>query len=288
MKKVLITGATGNIGKALILELLNFGDQVLVTAGARTIEKAKSVFSDNKNLDLVHFDFENPKTYENKLHHFDTVFLLRPPHISKIDVFVPLIKEIKDAGIKEVVFLSVQGAEKSKVIPHNKIERLIKQNEIPHIFVRPSYFIQNLTTVLHEEIKNKRSITLPSGKAKFNWVDIEDIAACSAKLILNFSEYHNQAFDITGNENKSFDQVVDLINMEVENKVIFVPVGPFKFYRLKKREGMQKGFIIVMLLLHYLPRFQKEPQISNNVKMLTGKEPTTLKEFVKREQELFQ
>ena len=52
------------------------------------------------------------------------------------------------------------------------------------------------------------------------------------------------------------------------------------------KEGMKKDFIMVMLLLHYLPRFQKEPFISNNVEKLKAKKPTTLKEFIYREQDL--
>lgn len=287
VKNIFITGATGNIGRAVIKYLWLQKEKVSITGGVRNVQKAKSTFGEDKNLMFLQFDFENPLTYKDSLEEYDTIFLLRPPHISKVEVFVPLMKAIKKAGIKEIVFLSVQGADRSKVIPHNKIERLIKKYEIPYIFVRPSYFMQNLTTTLYKEIEEKRSITLPSGKAKFNWVDIEDIAACTAQLIMNFEDYKNKAYDITGNENESFYKVVELINSEVENKLTYNPVGPFQFYRLKKREGIPRGLIIVMLLLHYLPRFQKEPQISENVKMIIGREPTNLKEFIKRELELF-
>ena len=260
--------------------------QVSVTAGVRNVQKAKSTFKENEELKFSQFDFENPLTFQKSLEGYDTVFLLRPPHLSKVDTFTPLVKTIKNAGIKEIVFLSVQGADKSKVIPHNKIERLIKEYEIPYVFVRPSYFMQNLTTTLYQEIKNNRSITLPSGKAKFNWVDIEDIAGSTAQLIINFSKYQGQAIDITGSENESFETVTQLINEQVDRKLTYNSVGPFKFYRLKKREGVKRGFIMVMLILHYLPRFQKEPLVSINVEKLTGKKPATLKEFIYREKHL--
>ncbi len=288
MKRILITGATGNIGKSVINHLITSAKNATVIAGVRNIEKAKASFTDQINLNFCRFDFEDSTSFNDALSAIDTVFLLRPPQISDIDVFIPLIDAIKKAQIKEIVFLSVQGADKSKIIPHNKIERLIKQYEIPHIFVRPSYFMQNLTTTLHLEIKHKRSITLPSKNAKFNWVDIEDIAASTVHLILNFSDYQGQVLDITGTENENFQSVVNMINEQVENKLTYKSVGPFKFYRLKKKEGMSRGFIMVMLMLHYLPRFQKEPEISDNVFRLTGMKPKNLKAFIQREKKLFE
>jgi len=44
---------------------------------------------------------------------------------------------------------------------------------------------------------------------------------------------------------------------------------------------------MVMIMLHFLPRFQSEPTISGFYEQLTGKKPTTLKEFIKREKGKF-
>jgi len=51
---------------------------------------------------------------------------------------------------------------------------------------------------------------------------------------------------------------------------------------------MVTGMIIVMILLHFLPRFQKEPQISDFYEKLTRKKPTDLKTFVIREKRQFE
>jgi hypothetical protein len=124
---------------------------------------------------------------------------------------------------------------------------------------------------------------LPSGNAKFNWIDIKNIGEVCALFIENFSEFKNQSIEITGYENINFKTVVDLINQQVKKPLSFESVNPFKFYRIKKRSGMAKGMIIVMLFLHFLPRFQKEPDISKFYENLTGKKPTNLKGFIERE-----
>jgi uncharacterized protein YbjT (DUF2867 family) len=288
MDRILITGATGNIGLEVINYLIELKSSSQIVAGVRNIEKAKRIISDNNNVEFVEFDFENPETFSGALKNVDRVFLLRPPHISDVErYFKPLIQSFKENGIKEVVFLSVQGAEKSSIIPHNKIEKLIAKYELDYIFVRPSYFMQNLTTTLIDDIKKNRTIMLPSGKAKFNWIDIKNIGEASAILLERFSKFKNHSFEITGYENENFYTVVNIINQEVANPIRFENVNPFKFYRIKRRGDMAKGMIVVMILLHFLPRFQNEPNISNFYEKLTGKKPTSLKDFIKRESRKF-
>jgi nucleoside-diphosphate-sugar epimerase len=212
------------------------------------------------------------------------IFLLRPPHIVAIEgVYRPLLNSAEEHGIRKVIFLSVQGAEKSKVIPHNKIEHLIQDLNFNYIFVRPSYFMQNLTTVLFSEIVNQKSITLPSNNAKFNWIDVKNIGEATAKLILDFDNFHNQAYEITGSENVNFEEVAQMISEITKQKITYRSLNPICFYLRKRKEGLERSFALVMCILHFLPRFQKDPEISNNYKLFTNKNPTTLKEFIQRE-----
>ena len=288
MSNILITGATGNVGFEVIryLHEMNTSNQIIV-AGRNTV-KAKQMFRDYPELRYVHFDFGDPGTFDTALAGIDRIFLLRPPQLADVDkYFRPLLSKIREHNIGEIVFLSVQGAEKSRVIPHNKIEKLIRDYRLDHIFIRPGYFMQNLTTTLLGDIQQKRQIILPAGRAKFNWIDIKNIGEACAILLDKFGDYKNQAFDITGPENTCFARVTSLVNEVVENPVAYRNVNPFQFFRIKKREGMEKGKIIVMILLHFLPRFQKEPEISDFYERLTGKVPTLLRTFIQREKKHF-
>ena len=187
MKQILITGATGNIGKEVIRYLYEIENTAEIILAVRDIEKAKSIFSNFKGLNFRKFDFINQNTFNLAFEKIEILFLLRPPNISEVDkYFKPLLNSAKKNGIEKVVFLSVQGAEKSKVIPHNKIEHLIQSIGFKYIFVRPSYFMQNLTNTLLPEILNSQTITLPSSQAKFNWIDVKNVGEVSAILIKYF------------------------------------------------------------------------------------------------------
>lgn len=288
MKKILVTGATGNVGYEVIRFLFELETKNKIIAGVRDIERAKKQLSGFKELEYVKFDFEDLNSFNAALTDIDTVFLLRPPHISDVkQYFKPLIETIKNKNINEVVFLSVQGAERSNIIPHAKIEKLILEHNLDHIFLRPGYFMQNLITTLLDDIRKNDRIFLPSGKAKFNWIDVVNIGEAAAMVLENFEKYRNEIFEITGYENKDFGEVTAIMSDILGKYIKYESPNLIKFYRQKRSEGIDRGFIFIMIMLHFLPRLQKEPQISDAYQNLTGKEPTKLVEFIEREKEIF-
>lgn len=104
--KILVTGATGNVGKALIKYLLNAQKELQVLAGSRNVEQDQKKHPPHPKLKWVPFDFHDLKTSEEALKQADQLFLLRPPAISDVNtVFKPLIEKAKETGIKAIVFL---------------------------------------------------------------------------------------------------------------------------------------------------------------------------------------
>ncbi|WP_417854811.1 NmrA family NAD(P)-binding protein [Xanthomarina gelatinilytica] len=288
MKHILITGATGNIGREVIPYLVQTSTNSKIIVAVRNIKTAKIHFKNYPALEYRAFDFENTVYCNSAFKNIDVLFLLRPPHISEVETyFNPLLQSAKENNIKKIVFLSVQGAEKSKIIPHHRIENLIKTLGFNYIFVRPSYFMQNLTTALLPEIKEHQSITLPSGKGVFNWIDVKNIAEAIAFLIEDFDKYKNKAYEITGSENKNFYDIATLITNITGIKIQYKSINPIRFYFKKRKEGLEKPFALVMTMLHFLPRIEKASNITTNFKDITGKQPTLLKDFIEREKTIF-
>lgn len=278
-KKILITGATGNVGQAIIEALFAQQTTHTIIAGVRQIERSKKCFAPFEALQYRAFDFEDPGSYDAALEGIDTLFLLRPPHISNVvPVFRPLIERAVAKGVGQILFLSVQGADKMSFIPHAKIEKILLSSGVDYCFLRPSYFMQNLTTTLKSDL-DAGCIVLPAGRALFNWVDVQDIGRVGAVVLGNMEAYTNQALDITGAENLSFAQVVAIINQTCDRKLRYKSVPIFRFYRHKRAQQVPCALILVMLLLHLLPRFQPAPTISNNYTRCTGLAPTSIAEF---------
>ena len=224
----------------------------------------------------------NPATYKPALENCDLLFLLRPPQISDTNkYFKPLIEMARQVGIKHIVFLSVQGVEKSAIIPHHKIEKLILDSKIPYTFLRPAYFMQNFLGSLHHDLVVKKKIFLPAGNAKFALVDVHDIGHVAAVIMMNSNKHINTSYGLTNNEKITFGEMASQLSNELGEKITYESPNLLNFYWTKRKEKIPFMLILVMIMLHYLPRFQKKPLITNCIKNIIRREPKTFIEFIK-------
>jgi len=278
MKRILVSGATGQVGSALITLLREF-DDIAVCAGVRDIRAAASPRVGDEKVQLVSFDFLDGASQDDALADCDALFLLRPPQLT--GDFGELILRAQQHGVKHIVFLSVQGAERNRFIPHHKIERRLMASGVPYTFLRPAYFMQNFTSTLHDELVRRHRIFLPAGNARFTLVDVADIA-CAAALVLTQpgTQHHAKAYTLTSQLPLNFQQMADLLTTGLGAPFSYESPSPWRFYRTLQQDGVAPGLILVMLMLHMLPRFTGTPPVTSTVFELTGRVPIEFAQFV--------
>jgi uncharacterized protein YbjT (DUF2867 family) len=184
----------------------------------------------------------------------------------------------KKADIKHIIYMSVQGAGENKFIPHHTIENIIESSGIDFTFLRPAYFMQNFVTTLKGDIAN-RLIYLPASNAKFSLVDIRDIASVTSKIVLNLSVHNMQKYDLTSDELLNFEEMTSQLNQYMDRKIKYQSPNPIMFALTKLKAGQKISYILVLIMLHYLPRFQKPPVLSNSIFQITGQKPLTFNQF---------
>ncbi|HKK74498.1 MAG TPA: NmrA family NAD(P)-binding protein [Saprospiraceae bacterium] len=284
MKKLLITGATGNVGRALIGALLERKAFAQILAGVRN-PRAELPWS-SSDVKPVAFDFMQLAICREALKAIDVLFLLRPPQIADVEaVFQPLITAAVQEEIAHVVFLSVQGAEQNSVIPHHKIERLIQDSGLPYTFLRPAYFMQNFTTTLRRDLVEKDEIFLPAGRAKFTLIDVADIGQVGAEVMLQSVAHENEAYDLTTPEPLSFGEMAEQLSEALGRKITYRSPNLIAFFWRKRKAGVPTMMILVMIMLHYLPRFQSTPPTTDWVEKITGQEPCSFRAFAEAHRE---
>jgi len=278
MKRILVTGATGQVGSALITALSGL-DGITVRAGVRDLAAAAEKWRGDAGVQPVRFDYADCASQDAALADCDSLFLLRPPQLTSD--FADLIARAQQHGVRHVVFLSVQGAERNRFIPHHKIERRLMASGVAYTLLRPAYFMQNFTNALHDELVRRHRIFLPAGSTRFTLVDVADIARVAA-LVLSQpgTQHHGKAYTLTSELPLSFQQMADQLTAGLGTPIAYESASPWRFYGTLRQSGVAPGFILVMLMLHMLPRFTGTPPVTSTVLALTGRAPIEFAQFV--------
>jgi len=278
MRRILVTGATGQVGSAVIAALRDV-EQLEVRAGVRDIAAAATKWSDAASVQPVAFDFLDPATHDAALADCDSLFLLRPPQLT--GDFGDLIARARWHGVRHIVFLSVQGAERNRFIPHHSIERRLVSSGVSYTMLRPAYFMQNFTSMLREELVRRHRIFLPAGNARFTLVDVSDIARVAVQVLTQpGTQHHGQAYTLTSETPLTFQQMADQLTTGLGTPITYVSPSPWRFYMSLRRDGREPSLIFVMLLLHMLPRFTGTPLVTRTVFDMTHRKPTEFVQFV--------
>lgn len=280
MKKILITGATGNVGRAVISQLSLIYGQIKILAGVRNPGKVDFNWP-TSTVTVTPFDFADQNSIRQAIKKAGIIFLLRPPQITDVEkYFAPLIRIAQEYATEHIVFLSVQGVTTNSLIPHYKIEQLIKESGIPFTMLRPAYFMQNFTTVLRKDIVENSQIFLPAGRAKFTLIDLMDVGKVAARVLSQPEAHVNKAYALTNDEQLTFRQMATTLSSVLGRKINFKSPGLITFFWVKKKAGLPTGIILVMIMLHYLPRFRGAPITTDWVAKICGSNPRSFAEFV--------
>ncbi|MHB9003355.1 MAG: SDR family oxidoreductase [Coriobacteriia bacterium] len=273
MKSVLVTGATGNVGVEVVRQLVSRG--VPVKAAVRTGRGHTAP----QDTSPVVFDFETPETFGPALDGVDRVFLMRPPHMSDAKAFRPFIHAMAAAGIQQVVFLSVQGAGQNIFVPHHGIEVLLKRSGLAWTFLRPSFFMQNLSTTHLADIRDHGEIYVPAGRGRTNFIDVADIGEAAA-VCLSTPGHQRMAYEITGTEALTYDQVAATLSAACGRPITYPRPSSREFKAHMRAAGHNDEFIGVMGSIYAIARFGMAAGATNTFERLVGRSPCILKDWV--------
>ncbi|MCW5850372.1 MAG: SDR family oxidoreductase [Anaerolineae bacterium] len=270
MAVILVTGAGGNVGAETV--------RLLKAAGA-AVRAAERQPRAEAGVESVRFDFGDPATFGPALQGVEKLFLLRPPALADTRrYFVPVIQAAQAAGVRHIVFLSLLGAEKNKVVPHASIEAAILASGVPYTFLRPSFFMQNLSTTHRDDIRQWGDILAPAGRGKTSFIDVRDIAAVAAKTLTE-PGHANRAYSLTGAEALDYSEVAQILSEVLGRRIVYSNPSIPRFVLHMRRRGLGWGFILVMVGIYTTCRLGLAGGITPDTQQLLGHPPLTLRQF---------
>lgn len=289
---ILITGATGNIGKEVIKQLSAAGPNILVRATARSPNQPAGI--EPKKIELVEADYDKPESLDRALSGIDSLFLLTPTHPKLIEFTSNLVNAArKPTGkqLKHIVKLSHIRANSDPKIEitrlHREAEKIIEESGIPFTFLRPNFFMQNFL-FYGQKTSNQISFDLPAGDGKVSFVDVRDIASVVVKVLTGDEDQHiDKAYDITGPESLSYSKAIKTLSNETGKKMSYTNISDEAAHHGMKDRGMPDWHISYVMELFNITRAGYLSSVSSSVEDITGKKPVPVSQFAKDYAEFF-
>jgi uncharacterized protein YbjT (DUF2867 family) len=278
-RKILVTGATGTIGKALIKSLQTKNAAFVV--GVRDKEQAMEKLPNVQAKDMIEFDFSNASTYEKAIEGVDKVFILGPPLVvTLVDLLSPFIDFLKTKNIMRVVYVSALGSDILKDMPfHTILSQKLKDDGFNYTILKPSFFAQNFKNYEWENITQRNMTYMPAGNGRVGFVDVNDVGEVAA-VVLTTDGHERKTYELTGPETLSYVDAARILS-EVTGKAIAYPnPSPEEFTSVLKSSGAPDFIAPYMIQVYSMIADNHVNLVTSDIEKVTGKKPNSLKQVL--------
>jgi uncharacterized protein YbjT (DUF2867 family) len=275
---ILVTGASGNVGGAVLKELLAAG------APVRGMYRSKEDASKApEGANPVIADFADRASLECALQGIDRVYLVCSPIPQLVELESNMVEACQENGVRHLVLNSALGADtydKSFPAWHRKVEHRVHASGIPATILRPESFMQNIPAFFADTINSQGAFYAACGNADLGFVDVRDIAAVAAKILT--SEGHSsKTYTLTGPEALSYTQVAEKLSSLLGRPVKYVALTQEQLRRSMREMGMPAWQVEALADLQAYYTDGAGGKVTNDVRDVLGREPIRMDEFLR-------
>ena len=276
---ICITGAGGTVGSEVVKQL----ELAKVPFRVAYFSKEKVEAALAKGMDAVIIDYNRPETLRAAFQGCDKLFLLGPNALNQTQLELNAVEAAKAVGVQYIVKQSVMGAEEeafSLALVHRPVEKAIESSGMAWTFLRPNSFMQNVVTFMSETIKTESAFYSASSEAKIAHVDVRDIAAVAVKALTE-PTHAGQAYTLTGPEAMTYDELANELSKVFGRSISHISLSPSDLKHGMLAEGMTEAIADRMLDLERYYREDRASRITNDIKQVTGHEPSRFAQYAR-------
>ncbi len=212
MNPILVTGASGELGRCILTELSKFSPDGEVFGLVRTPGDAQTL-SDAGLLSRLG-SCDDATSLKEAFKGIGRLLLVSADApVLRAGRNARVIAAAREAGVTYITYISFLNAERSPLriaAAHADTEAVLAQSGIRHAILRAGWFLENLTCRLPRDLASGRH-SGTSGKGRLSLASRCDYAAAAAVTILN-CEFAGQVYELAGDSAVSREEYTDLLS----------------------------------------------------------------------------
>jgi uncharacterized protein YbjT (DUF2867 family) len=274
---ILVTGASGNAGGAVLHEVLKTNRPV--KAMYRSPEDAAKASTE---VGAVIADFADKPSLGRALDGVDAVYLVCSPVRELVELEGNMVDACGAAGVRHVVLNSALGAgvyPKSFPSWHRRVEDKLEASGLDYTILRPNSFMQNILTYYAPTIRTQGAFYAAMGNARTSFIDVRDVAAVAAKTLTS-PGHAGKTYELNGPEAITYAEVAEKITRASARRVQYVDISAVQQKQAMLDQRMPDWLVTALLDLQAYYTGGKGCDVDDVVSNILGRAPRTMDQFL--------
>jgi len=279
-KQVLITGATGDTGRAAVRESIALG--LTVRALVRAID-ARSDALAALGAEIVVGDLQDLNSLSAAMQGVDAAYFVYPVAPGLIAATVNFAQAAKENGVKAVVNLSQRSANRHSTSDSCRDtflnEEVFNWSGLPVVHLRPTYFLEWLLYPWQLPFLKQGVLRMPVGRGRHSPIAADDQGRAIAAILANPQAHLGKTINLSGPKEMDHEQMAADLSVALGRKIVFqdLPIDDY----CASIEAMGVPAYVVQHLRGAMADYHvgRMSGADNNIEAITGKRSMTVGEF---------
>ncbi len=284
---ILVTGANGHLGRAIINSLLNKGVHANQLIGlVREEETAQDLKA--KGIQLRVGDYEWYPTLVNAFKGVEKLILVSGRDlVTRAEQHENVITAAKEVGVKQLLYTSFFDKHTMENSPFDFVsssvkatDATIKESGIPYTIFKDNLYMELLPLLFGESVL-ETGIYLPAGEGKVAYVTRADIAEAIATAVTQVGHL-NKEYNISNTENRSLAEIASLLSAQTGLAINYISPSRADYVATMEKNGLPARLINIFSGLSEAIQSGEFYSSSTDLETLLGRKPISASEFLQQ------
>ena len=279
---IVVTGATGKVGRLVIAELLKTVPAAEIVAAVRSPEKATELKA--LGVEVREADYSRPETLRAALAGAEKVLLISSTEMgpARVKQHVAVVEAAKTAGVRLLAYTSVLGADTATLpmaADHKATEAAIEASGVPYVFLRNGWYFENYTENLGPALEHG-AVLGAAGEGRFAFAARADYAAAAA-AVLTGKGFEDETFELAGDSSYTLGELAAEVAKQAGKTVVYTDMPGAAYAGALESFGLPKPVAEMLAKADESAKAGELESGSRELHTLIGRATTTMVEAVR-------